>query len=160
MLFRSGPADRQMDAAGTAANVFQVLLVEDNPGDVRLTQEAFRGTDLSVDVHVVGDGPAALAYLTRADPYGDAPRPHLILLDLSLPGMAGSEVLARIKSDDRLRAIPIVILTASSAQEDVDRSYRLQANLYVSKPAELDGFEGLVTSLKDFWLTKAALPPG
>lgn len=136
-----------------------VLLVEDSPGDVRLTQEAFRDANVAVVLHVVSDGIEALSFLRRESPYVDAPRPDLILLDLNLPKMDGREVLALVKADEAIKTIPIVILTTSDAEADILRSYQLQANVYLSKPVQLDAFESLVRSINDFWLTKAKLPP-
>ena len=137
----------------------QVLLVEDSPGDVRLTQEAFRDANPSVRLHVAvrrcrSHGlPAARGGTFRL------PRlPDLVLLDLNLPRMDGREVLAQIKGDPGLRTIPTVILTTSDSAADIANSYRLQANCYLSKPAQLDAFESLVRSINDFWLTKAKLP--
>jgi CheY-like chemotaxis protein len=141
------------------ATSLDVLLVEDNPGDVRLTQEAFRDANVSVLLHVVSDGIEALAFLRREPPYSEAPRPDLILLDLNLPKMDGREVLALVKADQEFNTIPIVILTTSDAEADILRSYQLQANVYLSKPVQLDAFESLVRSINDFWLTKAKLPP-
>jgi CheY-like chemotaxis protein len=136
-----------------------VLLVEDSPGDVRLTQETFRDTNNSVRLHVAYDGVEAMAYLRREGVHADAPRPDLILLDLNLPRMDGREVLATIKSDEDLKAIPTVILTTSGAEVDVVKSYRLQANCYLTKPVALDEFDAVVKSINDFWLVRALLPP-
>jgi chemotaxis family two-component system response regulator Rcp1 len=136
----------------------EVLLVEDSPGDVRLTQEAFRDANQSVHLHVVSDGVEAMAFLRREQPHRDAPRPDLILLDLNLPKMDGREVLAQIKADDSLKTIPTVILTTSESEADIVKSYQLQANCYLSKPVQLDAFESLVKSINDFWLTKVKLP--
>lgn len=135
-----------------------VLLVEDSPGDVRLTQEALREANLSVALHVAVDGVEAMAFLRREGDHADAPRPDLILLDLNLPRMDGREVLAHIKADDSLKTIPTIILTTSEAEADIVKSYQLQANSYLSKPVQLDKFENLVKSINDFWLTKAKLP--
>jgi two-component system, chemotaxis family, response regulator Rcp1 len=135
-----------------------VLLVEDSPGDVRLTREAFRDIDVSVHLHVAIDGVEAMAFLKREGAYADAPRPDFILLDLNLPKMDGREVLARIKEDESLKTIPTVILTTSDADTDVARSYQLQANCYLTKPVQLDEFEALVRSVTDFWLKKVKLP--
>ena len=135
-----------------------VLLVEDSPGDVRLTREALRDANLSVDLHVVADGVEAMSFLRREGDHAKAPRPDLILLDLNLPRMDGREVLGLIKADDTLRTIPTIILTTSEAEADIVKSYQLQANSYLSKPVELDRFETLVQSINDFWLTKAKLP--
>jgi CheY-like chemotaxis protein len=135
-----------------------VLLVEDSPGDVLLTQEAFRDVNAQVCLEVVPDGLQAIAYLRRMTPAGDAPWPDIILLDLNLPGMDGSEVLARIKGDEVLKVIPTIILSTSSAEADIVKSYKLQANCYLSKPLRFEDFEALVRSINDFWLTKARLP--
>lgn len=140
------------------ATVLNVLLVEDSPGDIRLTQEAFREANISIQLHVARDGVEALAFLYQQTPFSDAPRPDLILLDLNLPKMDGREVLSRIKQDPSLTTIPTVILTTSEAEADILKSYELRANSYLSKPVELDKFENLVRSINDFWLTKAKLP--
>ena len=136
----------------------EVLLVEDSPGDVRLTQEAFRGANPSIRLHVATDGVEAMAFLRREGIHDQAPRPDLILLDLNLPKMDGREVLAHIKEDATLKTIPTVILTTSDAEADIVKSYQLQANCYLSKPVQLDVFESLVGSINDFWLTKVKLP--
>ena len=136
----------------------QVLLVEDSPGDVRLTQEAFRDANLSIRLHVASDGVEAMAFLKREGVHVKAPRPDLILLDLNLPKMDGRQVLARIKEDESLKTIPTVILTTSEAEVDIVKSYQLQANCYLSKPVQLDAFENIVKSINDFWLTKVKLP--
>lgn len=146
-----------MNAAGEGPSL-QVLLVEDSPGDVRLTQEAFRETKLAMTLHVASDGVEAMAFLRRDGGYAGAPRPDLILLDLNLPRMDGREVLALIKEDEELKTIPTVILTTSEADVDILRSYELQANCYLSKPVRLESFESLVKSITDFWLTRAKLP--
>jgi len=136
----------------------RVLLVEDSPGDVRLTQEAFRDANMAIRLDVVNDGVEAMAFLMREGNHVDAVRPDLILLDLNLPRMDGREVLARIKADDSLKMIPTIILTTSDSERDIKKSYQLQANCYLSKPVQLDAFESLVKSINDFWLTKAKLP--
>ena len=136
----------------------EVLLVEDSPGDVRLTQEAFRAANGAVNLHVATDGVEAMAFLRREGNQADAPRPELILLDLNLPKMDGREVLAHIKEDESLKLIPTVILTTSIAEADIKRSYELQANCYLSKPVQLDEFESLVLSINEFWLTRVRLP--
>jgi two-component system, chemotaxis family, response regulator Rcp1 len=136
----------------------EVLLVEDSPGDVRLTKEAFRDANSSIHLHVVSDGVEAMAFIRREGAHVRAPRPDLILLDLNLPKMDGREVLANIKGDASLKTIPTVILTTSEAEADILKSYQLQANCYLSKPAQLDAFESLVKSINDFWLTKVKLP--
>lgn len=131
----------------------EVLLVEDDPGDVILTQEGLRASKLHINLHVVDNGEKALAFLHRTPPYEDAPRPGLIILDLNLPRVNGMEVLRDIKSDDELKMIPTVILTTSRAEEDVVRSYKLGANCYVSKPLNLDEFVKVVGSIESFWFT-------
>ena len=136
----------------------EVLLVEDSPGDVRLTQEAFRDANKSVHLHVASDGVEAMAFLRHEGAHAHAPRPDLILLDLNLPKMDGREVLANIKKDDGLKTIPVVVLTTSDAEVDIAKSYQLQANCYLTKPVQLDAFESLVKSINDFWLTKVKLP--
>jgi chemotaxis family two-component system response regulator Rcp1 len=136
----------------------EVLLVEDSPGDVRLTQEAFRDANMSIHLHVASDGVEAMAFLRKEGSYQDAPRPDLILLDLNLPRMDGREVLTHIKADPGLRSIPTVILTTSDSEVDIVNSYQLQANCYLSKPVQLDAFEILVKSINDFWLTKVKFP--
>jgi two-component system, chemotaxis family, response regulator Rcp1 len=135
-----------------------VLLVEDSPGDVRLTQEAFHDANPTIHLHVANDGVEAMAFLRHEGTHVEAPRPDLILLDLNLPKMDGREVLAQIKRDEALKTIPTVILTTSDSEADVVKSYQLQANCYLSKPVQLEAFEDLVKSINDFWLTKAKLP--
>src|SRR6202040_2194435 len=136
----------------------QVLLIEDSPGDVRLTQEAFRDANIALQLHVVDDGVEAMAFLRRKEPYTKATRPDVILLDLNLPKMDGREVLAHVKSDDNLKMIPTVILSISEAEADIVKSYQLQANCYLVKPVQLEAFESLVKSINDVWLTKVKLP--
>jgi two-component system, chemotaxis family, response regulator Rcp1 len=136
----------------------EVLLVEDSPGDVRLTQEVFREANRAIQLHVVSDGVEAMAFLRRQGAHVHAPRPDLILLDLNLPKMDGREVLALIKDDDSLKIIPTIILTTSEAEADIVKSYQLQANCYLSKPVQLDTFENLVKSINDFWLMQVKLP--
>jgi two-component system, chemotaxis family, response regulator Rcp1 len=138
--------------------LIQVLLIEDNPGDVRLTQEAFRDANTSIHLHVATDGVEAMAFLRREGAHAPAPRPNLVLLDLNLPKMDGRQVLAHIKEDSRLKTIPTVILTTSGAEADIAISYQLHANCYLRKPVQLDEFEALVKSINDFWLTKVMLP--
>jgi two-component system, chemotaxis family, response regulator Rcp1 len=147
-----------MNAIGELGEAVEVLLVEDSPGDVRLTQEAFRDANMAIHLHVASDGVEAMAFLRQQGAHASAPRPHLILLDLNLPKMDGREVLAHIKDDVNLKAIPIVILTTSNAEADIAKSYQLHANCYLSKPVQLDEFESLVKSINDFWLTIATLP--
>src|ERR1700730_14639905 len=134
----------------------EVLLVEDSPGDVRLTQEAFR--ESNVQLHVACDGVEAMAFLRHQGVHEGAARPDLILLHLNLPKMDGFEVLAQIKADRSLKTIPTVILTTSESEADIVKSYQLQANCYLSKPVQLDAFESLVKSINDFWLPRVKLP--
>ena len=136
----------------------EVLLVEDSPGDVRLTKEAFREANMEIHLHVASDGFEAMAFLRHEGAHIHAPRPDLILLDLNLPRMDGRQVLAQIKEDDNLKTIPTVILTTSESEADIVTSYQLQANCYLTKPVQLDAFENLVKSINDFWLTKVKLP--
>jgi two-component system, chemotaxis family, response regulator Rcp1 len=136
----------------------EVLLIEDNPGDVRLTQEAFRASNRSINLHVATDGVEAMNFLKRTGAQAGVPRPDLILLDLNLPKMDGREVLTHIKEDDSLKLIPTVILTTSDAESDIVKSYQLQANCYLTKPVQLEAFESLVQSINDFWLTMVKLP--
>ena len=135
-----------------------VLLVEDSPGDIRLTQEAFRAANSDIRLHVAMDGVEALAFLGQEGEHKNAPRPDLILLDLNLPKKDGREVLKHIRSDEGLKSIPTVILTTSDAAIDINQSYKLQANSYLSKPVQLDKFESVVRSINDFWFEKAKLP--
>jgi len=143
----------------TTGRPIEILLVEDNPGDVRLIVEAFKENKLRNKLDVVEDGVEALAFLSREDKYADAPRPDLILLDLNLPKKDGREVLAEIKADENLRRIPVVILTTSKAEEDILKAYDLNANCYITKPVGLDQFIKVVKSIKEFWLTIVKLPP-
>ena len=147
-----------MKAIGKKGMPLQVLLVEDSPGDVRLTQEAFRDATTPIHLHVATDGVEAMAFLRREGTNVHAPRPDIILLDLNLPKMDGREVLALIKADDSLKIIPTVILTTSDAEADILKSYQLLANCYLTKPVQLDEFEALVKSINDFWLTAVKLP--
>lgn len=147
-----------MNSIGAHGVPIEVLLVEDSPGDVRLTQEAFREANTAIHLHVATDGVEAMAFLRREGAHVSAPRPDLILLDLNLPKMDGREVLGHIKADGALKTIPTIILTTSEAPADIVQSYKLQANCYLSKPVQLDAFESLVKSINDFWLTKAKLP--
>jgi two-component system, chemotaxis family, response regulator Rcp1 len=135
-----------------------ILLVEDSPGDVRLTQEAFRDAHGALRLHVAVDGVEALSLLRREGVHGEAPRPDLILLDLNLPRMGGRQVLSVIKQDESLKTIPTVVLTTSDAEADVEAVYQLRANCYLVKPVEFDTFESLVKSVSNFWLTLVRLP--
>jgi chemotaxis family two-component system response regulator Rcp1 len=147
-----------MNGLGTEGMPIDVLLVEDSPGDVRLTQEAFNEANRKIRLHVATDGVEAMAFLNRVGIHAKAPRPDLILLDLNLPKMDGREVLASIKGDSSLCLIPVVILTTSNSEADIVKSYQLKANCYLSKPVQLDEFETLVKSINDFWMTKVKLP--
>jgi CheY-like chemotaxis protein len=140
------------------ASTRELLLVEDDPGDVLLAREALSRSVASVNVHVVEDGEAAVDFLRREGEHAEAPRPDLVLLDLNLPRLDGREVLARIKSDPGLRSIPVVVLSTSKSVDDVRSSYDLHANAFVSKPAELDQFLDVVREVGDFFLTVSRLP--
>lgn len=141
------------------AKPVEILLVEDEPGDVYLTQEALRTAKITNRVHVVEDGEEAIAFLRRTGAHADAPRPDLVLLDLNLPRKDGREVLAEVKGDPALAAIPVVVLTTSKADEDILRTYRLHANCYVTKPVDLDQFMAVIRTTQEFWLTIVRLPP-
>jgi CheY-like chemotaxis protein len=136
----------------------RVLLVEDNQGDRRLTQEAFLGTNNSIQLLLASDGAEAIAFLRHEGTYTHAPRPDIILLDLNLPKISGREVLTFIKEDKSLRAIPTIILTTSQAEADILKSYQLNANCYLAKPVQFYEFENLVKNINDFWLTKVKFP--
>ncbi len=137
----------------------EILLVEDNPGDVRLTIEALKEGKVSNNLSVARDGVEALAFLRREGSFSQAPRPDLVLLDLNLPRKDGREVLAEIKVDPLLRRIPVVVLTTSKAEEDILRTYDLHANCYITKPVDLEQFISVVRSIDDFWLSVVKLPP-
>jgi chemotaxis family two-component system response regulator Rcp1 len=138
--------------------IIEILLVEDNPGDVRLTREALREGKVLNNLNVATDGQEAIEFLRKEGEYGDVPRPDLILLDLNLPKKDGREILAEIKADESLKRIPIVVLTTSQAEKDVIQSYNLGVNCYVTKPVDLDQFIYVVKSIEDFWLTVVTLP--
>ncbi len=138
----------------------EILLIEDSPGDVRLTVEALKEAKVLNRLSVVADGVEAMAFLKRTDSYAGAPRPDLILLDLNLPRKDGRQVLEEVKSDPDLRRIPVVVLTTSRLQEDVTRAYDLHANCYITKPVDFKQFIGVVRSVEDFWLTVVKLPRG
>ncbi len=144
-----------IDSLGRPANF---LLVEDNPGDVRLTQEALKSHKVKNNLHVVADGEEAMAFLLKQGKHKDAPRPDIILLDLNLPKKDGREVLAEIKSNHGLKTIPVVIISSSEAEQDIIKSYDLNANCYVTKPVNFDQFIKVVQSINDFWLTIVKLP--
>jgi len=141
------------------ARPIEILLVEDNPGDVRLTREALKEGKVRNNLHVVEDGVEAMAFLRRADRYADTVRPDMVLLDLNLPRKGGREVLAEIKTDEDLMRIPVVILTTSKAEEDILRSYNSHANCYITKPVDLDQFIKVVQATENFWFTIVTLPP-
>ncbi len=136
----------------------EILLVEDNPGDVRLTVEGLNEGKVRNNLHVAKDGVEALAFLRREGQYADAIRPDLVLLDLNLPRKDGRQVLSEIKADPALKTIPVVVLTTSRAEQDVLHSYQLQANCYITKPVDLEQFITVVKSIEDFWLTIVTLP--
>ena len=140
--------------------VVDILLVEDNEGDARLAKEAMRDSKIRNTLHHVVDGEEAMAFLRKQGKYSAAPRPDLILLDLNLPKKDGRQVLAEIKDDEDLKRIPVVILTVSSAEEDVLKAYNLHANCYITKPIDLSQFMKVVRSVEDFWLTIVKLPNG
>jgi CheY-like chemotaxis protein len=144
----------------TIGEVVEILLVEDNPGDVRLTQEVLRDGKVRNNMSVVMDGVDAISFLRQTGEYAGAPRPDIILLDLNLPKKDGREVLADIKADPDLKHIPVVVLTTSSAEQDIFRSYDLHANCYITKPVDLDQFIKVMRSIEDFWLTIVKLPRG
>lgn len=136
----------------------EVLLVEDNPGDVRLTQEALKDGRVLVNLTVAADGVEAIEVLKRGGPFSGRSRPDLILLDLNLPKKNGREVLEEIKADEELKRIPVIVMTTSKAEQDIHRAYNLNANCYVTKPVDLDEFLNVVRSIEDFWLTIVTLP--
>ena len=142
----------------TPGRSIEILLVEDNPGDVRLTVEGLRESKVRNNLHVASDGIEAMEFLRRQGRYIGAIRPDLILLDLNLPRMDGREVLSEVKSDPKLKTIPVVVLTTSRAEQDVLRSYELQANCYITKPVDLEQFLAVVKSIEDFWFTIVTLP--
>jgi two-component system response regulator len=137
---------------------FEVLLIEDDPGDVELTETALARSKLKINLNVVNDGEEAIAYLRGEGQYTDAVRPNLIVLDLNLPGLSGLEILSAIKSDQRLKSIPVVILTTSDASTDIIKSYELGVNCYVTKPIGLKEFVKIFNSIEDFWFTVVQLP--
>ena len=143
----------------SAGRPIEVLLVEDNLGDIRLTQEALKENKVLNTLHVVRDGAEAMTFLAGEGRYADMPRPDLVLLDLNLPKKDGREVLAEIKSDPDLKRIPVVILTSSEAEDDVLKAYGLRANCYITKPVDLDQFLKVVKCIEDFWMTIVKLPP-
>ena len=140
------------------AKPIEILLIEDNPGDVRLTKEAFKESKILNNLSVVEDGAEAMAFLRQQDEYTNASRPDLILLDLNMPKMDGRQVLAEIKKDPTLKNIPVIILTTSKAEQDILKSYNLHANCYIVKPVDLWQFNTVVQTIKDFWLSIVKLP--
>jgi CheY-like chemotaxis protein len=140
------------------AEPVQILLVEDSPGDIRLTREVLRDAKIANELHIVGDGEQAMAFLRREGDYADVRRPDLILLDLNLPRKDGREVLAELKDDPELHLIPVIVLTTSAAEQDVLRSYDLKAACYITKPIDLDEFISVVRSIESFWLSIVRLP--
>ena len=148
-----------MQSDAKAPQSVDILLVEDNPGDVRLIQEALQDGKLLNRIATVSDGQKALAYLRKQGSYARATRPDLILLDLNIPRKDGREVLAEIKTDPHLRSIPVVIVTSSQAEEDILRSYNTHANCYVAKPVDLEKFVAVVKAIEEFWVTIVKLPP-
>jgi len=142
-----------------APETFDILLVEDNPGDARLAQEALKEGRMTSRLKVVVDGVEAMAYLRREGIYADSPRPDLVLLDLNLPRKDGRQVLAEMKEDPELRRIPVVVLTTSQAGQDILRSYDLHANCYITKPVDLDRFIAVVRSIEEYWCSVVTLPP-
>ena len=139
-------------------NMTNILLVEDNPADARLIEEVFKDTDLKNKIYVVKDGVEAMHFLNNVNEYSNAPNPDIILLDLNLPRKDGREVLKEVKENENLKSIPIVILTTSSASEDVVKTYRNHANCYITKPVDFDQFLSVVTAIEDFWLKVVTLP--
>jgi len=144
---------------GGSARPIEVLLVEDNPGDVRLTREALKDGKVSNHLSVAPDGVEALRFLRREGSYAGAPRPDVVLLDLNLPKKDGRQVLQEMKQDPALRTIPVVILTSSDAERDIAAAYELQASCYITKPVDLDQFITVVKSIEDFWFSIVKLPP-
>jgi chemotaxis family two-component system response regulator Rcp1 len=152
-------SNRSVDTARSQIlSPVQVLLVEDSPGDVRLTQEAFDDANANVELHVATDGVEAMDFLRREGKHNDAPRPDLVILDLNLPRLDGREVLARVKEDSTLKAIPIVVLSTSASEVDIAASYHLHANCYFTKPVDLDDFDDLVQRINAFWIEKVKTP--
>lgn len=143
---------------GSIDRPIEILLVEDNPGDVRLTKEAFKDAKVINNIHVVKDGEEAMAFLRHEGTYANLPHPDIILLDLNLPRKDGREVLAEIKEDSLLKSIPIIILTTSKSEEDILNTYNLHANCYITKPVDLNQFINVVKSIEDFWLCLVKLP--
>ncbi|WP_254824195.1 response regulator [Haloglomus halophilum] len=144
---------------GEEGNPIEILLVEDNPGDVQLTRKAFEDAGLVNNLHVVNDGVSAMEYLRQEGEYADADRPDMVLLDLNLPRKSGEEVLTEIKHDDDLKRIPVVILTSSDAEEDMIKTYNEHANAYLTKPVDFQGFLDVVSRVEGFWISVVEFPP-
>ena len=153
------PATERSEYVTVLQPAIDVLLIEDDPGDVLLTREAFADFKVANTLHVVSDGVDALAFLRKEGDFGEAPTPDLILLDLNLPRMDGREVLGAIKSDEQLKSIPVVVLTTSEAAEDVEKSYSLHANAYVTKPVDFDRFIDVIRRIDEFFVSVVKLPP-
>lgn len=149
-----------MSSTTNATRSIEILMIEDNPGDIRLTQEAMKEAKMGNRLSVVGDGVEALEFLRRQGRFADSPRPDLILLDLNLPRKDGREVLAELKADPDLKRIPVVVLTTSRAEQDVERAYSLHANCYITKPVDFGQFMRVVQQIDDFWVNVVTLPKG
>jgi chemotaxis family two-component system response regulator Rcp1 len=147
-----------MDLLANDTTAFEILLVEDSPGDVRLTREALKDAKVHINLHVASDGIEAMAFLNHEGDFAEVPRPDMILLDLNLPRKDGRQVLEEIKATPALMTIPIVILTTSESEQDILKSYQLHANCYISKPVDLDGFLTVVKCIDNFWLSIVKLP--
>jgi two-component system, chemotaxis family, response regulator Rcp1 len=147
-----------MESFATHAQAFEILLVEDSPGDVRLTREALKDAKVHINVNVARDGVEAMEFLRREGKYEGVPRPDLILLDLNLPRKSGREVLEEVKGDAALMSIPVVVLTTSESEQDILRSYLLHANCFITKPVDFEGFLKVVRSIDSFWLSVVTLP--
>lgn len=147
-----------MSSHSAAVKGVEILLIEDNPGDIRLTREALDHGGIPCRVNVVGDGDVAMDFLYQRDRYGDAPTPDMIILDLNLPRRSGLEVLAEIKGDPSLQSIPVIVFTSSTSEKEINRSYELHANCFIAKPVGLDRFTEVVQSIERFWLSIVHLP--
>lgn len=147
------------EAMWMTADAIEILLVEDNPGDARLTREALKDSKMRNNLSIVEDGVEAMAFLRRQGEYANAPRPDIILLDLNLPRMSGREVLVEIKDDELLKRIPVVVLTTSDDERDIVATYNLHANCYITKPVDITRFMAIVKNIENFWFTIVKLPP-